>query len=216
MLPFHKTIARRPSQFFDDFCPLLKSSSALWILHYEYVIPQRTCSLSINAQRSLCCCCCCFFAAVCTAAHICYRTEAVGLLDWKRPAGSDLGALAVRDEPYSEPVVMQRLEWYRWSWRDSHLYSCWNPRLLKKNANPHIPFMSVLQIKVHSNPLGSFKRCGTSLKINPCKESDGLGFVSPPVLKAAGPEALLLYSLESGRFWAAGIPHTSSESHHGH
>lgn len=36
--------------------------------------------------------------------------KAVGLLDWKRPAGSDLGALAVRDELHSEPVVIQRLE----------------------------------------------------------------------------------------------------------
>lgn len=123
-----------------------RSSSAPWILHNEYVIPEGTRSLSINAEGNLCCCCCCCcssFAAVCTAAHICYRTKAAGLLDWKRPAGSDLGALAVRDRLCSEPVVMQRLEWYRWLWRDSHLRSCWNPSLLKKKVNPR-HFLHVL------------------------------------------------------------------------
>lgn len=135
------------------------------------MIPEGTCSLSINAQRGLCSCCW-FFAAVFTAAHICYRTEAVGLVDWKSPAGSDLGALAVREEPHSEPVVMQRLGWYRWLWGDSHLHSCWSLRALKKNANPYSAFMSGLQIKVHNNPLGSFERCGTSLRINPCKDQN--------------------------------------------
>lgn len=193
-----------------------RSSSAPWILHNEYVIPEGTRSLRINAEGNLCCCCCSSFAAVCTAAHICYRTKAAGLLDWKRPAGSDLGALAVRDRLCSEPVVMQRLEWYRWLWRDSHLRSCWNPSLLKKKDNPDISFVSCLQIKAHSNPLGTFKRCGTNLKINPCKgqnrnwmiRTDGLDFASRPLLKAAGTLALFVYSRESSTLRAAGIPHT--------
>lgn len=125
--------------FLSSSVSRLKSSSAVWILHYEYVIPEATCGSTIHAQRDLCCCC--FFAAASTAAHICYHSAAAGLLDWKRPAGSDLDTPALEDELHSEPVVMQRLEWYdRWLRVDSHLHSGRQPESPPEERQPpHFP-----------------------------------------------------------------------------
>lgn len=79
---------------FDDFLFLLKFYSHQ--MHHKSCImniwsrrKMRLHSLTINAEGNLCCCCgrrrCCSFAAVCTAAHICYRAEQQGCLIGRAP-----------------------------------------------------------------------------------------------------------------------------------